>query len=253
VRHWDVGLATGYTKQLRRAAATAGRRGRQYLRANAPDWMKQAFGPIALHTDMLLADHGIFRSIYLHHHPLDGQAARAAQPTPGQIKRMARAGVKTIINLRGDRVCGSYWLETQACERHGITLVNYVMRSRAAPRPDEIRGALEVFQRVEYPMVLHCKSGADRAGLMSVLYLFLYKGVPLEEARKQLSLKFGHIKQAETGVLDLFFDTYLAANARAPIDFWVWLDTVYDADALKAEFKTSRFADRFVNSILRRE
>ena len=55
-------------------------------------------------------------------------------------------------------------------------------------------------------MLMHCKSGADRAGLMSVLYRFLHEGVPLKEATQELSLKYGHFRQADTGILDYFFE-----------------------------------------------
>lgn len=246
-------VSQSLTKQMRRKVARVGDAGRHFLAARSPDWAKRAFGPMALHADMLLTDHGIFRAAYLNRHRLDEHAQRAAQPTPGQIARLGRAGIKTIVNLRGARFCGSYALETEACDRAGITLVSYVLRSRAAPRPDEIRGAVDLLARIEYPMLLHCKSGADRAGLMSVLYLWLHRGVPLEIAKKQLSWKYGHIRQAQTGVLDHFFESYLASNRESPIDFWVWLDTVYDPDALKAEYVSSKFADRLVDGILRRE
>ena len=59
-------------------------------------------------------------------------------------------------------MCGSYWLERAACERHGIKLVNFQVRSRAAPSKQELRAIRELFDRVEYPMLMHCKSGADR-------------------------------------------------------------------------------------------
>ena len=64
-------------------------------------------------------------------------------------------------------------------------------------------------------MLMHCKSGADRAGLMSVLYRFLHEGVPLKEAKKELSLKYGHIRQAHTGILDYFFETLPRGQRRA--------------------------------------
>ena len=52
--------------------------------------------------------------------------------------------------------------------------------------------------------MMHCKSGADRAGLMAALYLLIAKQ-PAREAVKQLTWKYGHVKQAKTGVLDAFF------------------------------------------------
>src|SRR5690606_15612806 len=99
--------------------------------------------------------------------------------------------------------------EQEACRRYGIELVNYKVRSRAAPSRAEVKGALELFDSIQYPMLMHCKSGADRAGLMSVLYRHLKEGVPLAEAKQELSWRFGHIRQADTGILDYFFERYL--------------------------------------------
>src|SRR6056297_1618611 len=43
-------------------------------------------------ANMLLADHGIFRLIYPNYHWLSPRAARAAQPSPGLIRRFAAEG-----------------------------------------------------------------------------------------------------------------------------------------------------------------
>ncbi len=244
---------TAPTKRARRAVAQLNQAARRAAIDHAPNWAKRWFGPIALHADMLLVDHGFLRAVYLNRHRIDADAWRAAQPTPGQIKRLAKRGVRTIVNLRGTRECGSYFLEKRACEEAGINFVTYRVRSRAAPTREEIHGAIKLFGEIEYPMLMHCKSGADRVGLMSVLYLFAHRGVPIEQAVKQLSLRFGHIRQAQTGVLDYFFERYMADNAKSPIDFLTWVDTVYDPDAVKAEFKSSGFADALVNRVLRRE
>jgi protein tyrosine/serine phosphatase len=183
-----------------------------------------------------------------------GPAAwRAAQPTPGQIKRWARGGLKTVVNLRGERMCGSYYLETAACREAGLALVNYQMRSRAAPSRAELIGAREVLNRIAYPALIHCKSGADRAGLMSVLYRHVREGWPIEKAVAELSLKFGHIRQANTGVLDHFFACYIAENKERPIDFYEWVETAYDPDTVKQSFQSKRWADRLVDGVLRRE
>lgn len=241
------------TKRARRAVTEANRAARRAMLEGSPGWAKSAFGPLALHLDMLFVDHGIFRAAYLNRHQLDAHAMRSAQPTPGQIRRLAAGGLKTIVNLRGERECGSFWLEEQACREAGIELVSYRVRSRAAPTPAEVLGARDLFNELEYPILMHCKSGADRAGLMSVLYLFLHRGVPLETAVKQLSLRYGHIRQAETGVLDYFFERYMAANREKPIAFIDWLTTVYDPDEVKVSFRSNGIADRLVNGILRRE
>jgi protein tyrosine/serine phosphatase len=240
-------------KRVRRTIKRATLGWRQSIADNAPDWMRRSLGPFASYADSIIVDHGVFRFIYLNRHQLSPKAWRSAQPAPHQIKALARKGIRTIVNLRGERLCGSYWLEREACQRYGIKLVNFQIRSRAAPTREEIKAARDLFERIEYPVLLHCKSGADRAGLMSVLYRFLKEGEPLEQARRELSLRYGHIRQAETGILDYFFDRYLADNARRPMAFFDWLDRVYDPIELRRSFHANSFASQVVNLILRRE
>ncbi len=243
-----------FAKPLRSALKRVGVSARRGAVAHAPDWLKRSLGPVVSYLDMLFVDHGIFRVIYLNKHRIAGTDGwRAAQPTPHQVARLARSGVKTIVNLRGERLCGSYWLETAACARHGVKLENFQVRSRAAPTRAELHGARDLFERIEYPMLMHCKSGADRVGMMSTLFLHVRHGVPIAEATAQLSLKYGHIRQADTGVLDHFFECYLDYNDKTPIKFFDWVDTVYDPQEVGQTFNANGFANRIVNSVLRRE
>jgi protein tyrosine/serine phosphatase len=221
--------------------------------ADAPQWLRNIAGTPATWADMLFIDHGVVRVVYLNKHSLSQNAWRSAQPAPHQIKAAAKAGIKTIVNLRGERVCGSYWLEKAACARYGVQLVNCQVRSRAAPSKQELRDAKAMFDRVEYPILMHCKSGSDRAGLMSVLYKHLKLGMPIAEAKRELSLRYGHIRQSDTGVLDVFFERYLSDTANRPMDFYEWVETVYDPVELKASYVASGWANRLVNGILRRE
>jgi protein tyrosine phosphatase (PTP) superfamily phosphohydrolase (DUF442 family) len=241
------------TKQWKRAVKRATMGWRHQLIARSPPWLRRTAGVPAQWLDMLLLDHGLFRLFYLNKHPLSPDAWRSAQPAPHQIAAAARSGIKTILNLRGERVCGSYWLEQAACERHGVKLVNYQVRSRAAPSREEIRGARAVLDQIEYPILLHCKSGADRAGLMSVLYRHVKLGEPIADAKRELSFKYGHIRQSDTGVLDAFFERYLSDNAKTPMPFFEWVETVYDPDEVKSTFVAKGWANRIVNDLLRRE
>jgi protein tyrosine/serine phosphatase len=218
-----------------------------------PPWMRRASAVPVSYADMLLVDHGIFRLAYLNSHRMSDKAWRSAQPAPYQLRGFAKAGVRTVVNLRGIRDCGSFWLEQRACQKYGMKLVNFQIRSRAAPSRAELWGAKRLFEEIEYPVLMHCKSGADRAGLISVLYRHLHEGVPMEEAKKELSFKYGHIRQAHTGILDYFFERYIAYNAVSPMPFFQWVDTVYDPDELRRTFRSKGWANRIVDSVLRRE
>jgi protein tyrosine/serine phosphatase len=216
---------------------TPGRR--RWLVAPSAPWMRGALGPVAAYLDMLFVDHGVLRLIYLNRHRLGERAWRSAQPAPNQIRALARHGIRTIVNLRGERQCGSYRLERDACRRYGIDLVDFKIRSRIAPRREDLKKARDLFECIQYPMLIHCKTGADRVGLMSVLYLFLKEGVPIEQARKQLSLRYGHLRQSRTGILDYFFERYLEDTTRRPMPFFEWVDTVYDPEELERAFQAA--------------
>lgn len=240
-------------KSARRAVRRVTSEVRRGVVDHSPPWVRRVFGGPAAFLELMLVDHGIFRLVYLNRHRISPEAWRAAQPAPHQIAAIARSGVRTVLNLRGPRDCSSYRLEQVACERHGLKLANYQVRSRAAPSVAEVMGAAALFDQLEYPILMHCKSGADRAGLMSALYCHFRLGQPIEIAKRQLSLRFGHIRQADTGILDYFFERYLADSANRPMSFVDWLHTVYDADELKRTYHSSGWANRLVDSILRRE
>ncbi|MEZ5900270.1 MAG: sulfur transferase domain-containing protein [Hyphomicrobiaceae bacterium] len=220
---------------------------------NAPDSLRGRISPALCYFEMLIVDYGIVRILYNNRHRISQDAWRSAQPAPHQIRDAARKGIKTVINLRGDQSFGTTWLEQRACQQNGVSLVNFKLRSRAAPSREELHAIRDLFASIEYPVLIHCKSGADRAGLMSVLYRHVREGLPIEKAKHELSFKYGHIRQADTGVLDYFFERYLADNARQPIDFWDWVDTRYDAEEVNRSFKAKPLANRLVNTILARE
>lgn len=202
---------------------------------------------------MLLIDYGLVRTVYNNRHRVGRDAWRSAQPAPHHIAWAGRRGIKTVINLRGEQSYGTRWLEQQACARHGLTLVDLTLRSRAAPSLAEFQAMKDVLAKAEYPILVHCKSGADRAGLMSVMISHLHDGQPIREALKQLSLRYGHVRSADTGVLDAVFHRYLADEARTGIAFWDWVETVYDAREVNSTFKARGWANRLVNNILNRE
>jgi uncharacterized protein (TIGR01244 family) len=238
---------------IRKAWKRANKRARHALATKSPAWVRRRLGPTGLRFDMLVLDLGALRTIYPNTHAIDNHVWRSAQPTPGQIHAWAKRGIKTVVNLRGAQVSGSYALEKQACAEAGVKLIDFQVRSRAAPSREELRAVRDLFDRVDYPILMHCKSGADRAGLMGVLYRHLKLGHPIEVALQELSWKFGHVRNADTGVLDAFFERYLSDTAKQPMAFFDWVENIYDADELKRTFHASSWANRLVNGVLRRE
>lgn len=202
---------------------------------------------------LLWTDHGVLREIYQNFHWLSPEMARSNQPSPTQIHAYAKAGLRSIINLRGEDDSGVYLLEREACAAVGIDLINFRVKSREAPARDVVLGARAVFERLRYPALLHCKSGADRAGIMSALYCHFRRAQPIEQAMQQLSLRYGHVRQGKTGVLDFFFAEAIGECARHGISFTQWVETLYDSRATNARFVSQWWANVLVDKVLRRE
>lgn len=210
--------------------------------------------------DLMLADHGVLRLFYSNTHEVaPGRVWRSFQPSPADLRRWKRRGVKTVVNLRGDKPSGHFFLEEDACAALGLKLVAFRLFSRDAPSRETLHAAQTLFDEIEYPALFHCKSGADRAGLMAALYLFLHEGRPLDQAMRQLSFRFGHVRHGKTGIIDYVFDKYLA-HARAKNldlssakDFFDWVDGIYDPAAAKAEFIGSWWGNLLTERVLRRE
>lgn len=204
-------------------------------------------------ANTIFVDHAFFRLVYLNLHRLSPRAWRAAQPLPHQISRLARRGLRSVVTLRGGKSFGSLPLEIEACKAADIHFETFRLRSRAAPTREEIEGAVALFQRLEYPVLFHCKSGADRAGMMSALFLALHEGEPVSVARKQLSLRYGHFRQSKTGILDAFFDSYLADHPDEQVPLLDWVRNDYDSDALTQAFSSGGIGDFLIEKVLRRE
>lgn len=219
-------------------------------------WDRPLGGPVdraKAWAHMLFADHGIFRLVYANRARVTGELWRSSQPSPGQIARFAREGVRTVVNLRGGREHGSWPLERDACLRHGLTLVDLVLRSREAPSREALHEAARLFETLDYPAMVHCKSGADRAGLFAALYLILRHGKRVAEARGQLSPAYGHFRHAKTGILDAFLDAFERDGEARSLSLLEWTEQVYDPETLARGFRTRMWSTLLADRLIRRE
>ncbi len=207
------------------------------------------------YADMIWNDHAYLRIGFRNAHWVGPDLVRTNQPWPFQLKRWRGRGVRTVINLRGGGyMTGAYVLEREACARLGLEMVDFAVASREAPTPAQVAGARAMFQTIAYPALMHCKSGADRAGLMSVLYAHFHLGQPLRQALGQLSLRTLHVRQGETGVLDYVFGRYLQDAEPQGLGFLEWVQSpAYDPKSLRADFKAGRLGSVLTERLLRRE
>lgn len=206
------------------------------------------------YLNYLWQDHAYLRVGFKNAHWVSPELVRTNQPWPFQLKWWRDRGIKTVINLRGGFDASFYALEKEACERLGLNLVDFVITSREAPSKLRVRNAKIMFDTIEYPALMHCKSGADRAGIMSVLYRHFRLGESISEAMAQLHIKYLHVKAGKTGVLDYVFERYLAEAEPKGIEFLDWVESdAYDPDKIKADFRAAWWGTALTEKLLRRE
>lgn len=211
-------------------------------------------GRLKTDLDYLWNDHAYLRLGFSNAHWISEELVRTNQPWPFQLKRWAGRGIRTVVNLRGGFDASFHALEKDACERHGLILRDFTITSREVPSRERVLGAKALFESLEYPALMHCKSGADRAGIMGVFYLHFRKRLPIREAMAQLSLRYLHMKAGLTGVLDYVFESYLAEGEPAGMSFIEWVESpMYDPAGMKATFRANWWGTLLTEKLLRRE
>ena len=215
-------------------------------------------GDIAHHrtrawSDSLLVDHAVFRVVWDNWAAVEpGVLYRCNHPTPARLKQArARYGVRTLINLRGHRQCGSDALSRDAARRLGLTHIDAPLESRGAPHRDRILRLAGIFETMQTPALMHCKSGADRTGLAAGLFVLL-RGGTAAAALRQLSWQHGHFSHSRTGILDAFFAHYQSV-AEGRMGFLDWVRDEYDEAALRRGFVAQGLASFINDRVLARE
>lgn len=200
-------------------------------------------------VDSLLVDHGALRMVWTNFAAVSpGRLYRSNHPTPGGLARMVRRyGVRTVVNLRGTSVNGSDALSREAAARLGVAFVDAPLSSGIPPSRERLLGLIAAFRGAAEPVLVHCKSGADRAGFAAGVFHLLNGGTSAD-ALAQLSLRHGHLRGSRAGILDAFFLAY-RREAEGRLEFEAWVADGYDPATLRREIRPSRLA-RFVHDRL---
>lgn len=161
------------------------------------------------------------------HAVLAGRVYRTAQLSgPALASHLRDKQIRTVINLRGH--CPDlewYRNEAEAIVAAGASQEDITLSANRLPAPVELRRLIEVLDRSQYPVLLHCKQGADRTGLASAVVLLLYTDASLRRARMELWPHRGHFPVARTVAMDDFFDRYerwLGGKPHTPERFREW-------------------------------
>lgn len=102
------------------------------------------------------------------------------QPTAEQVEAMAEAGVKTVIDLRGESESRGYD-EAATMAAAGLRYVAIPVTRETMSVASTFESFLEIFQTAEKPLLVHCASG-NRVGALYYAYLVAEKKMSREAA-----------------------------------------------------------------------
>jgi protein tyrosine phosphatase (PTP) superfamily phosphohydrolase (DUF442 family) len=178
------------------------------------------------------------------HTVVPGLVYRCAQPSGTQLEKwIDRYGIRTVVNLRGCAPPWPWYLdECRAAHRADVALEDVCMSAGRFPPVAELRRLVDILDRSAYPILLHCRQGADRTGLVAAVVLLLHDGSSFEEARRQMSIRFGHVALGRPANLDRFLELYAEwlcdeKREHSPAAFREWLaaDTCPGDDRCRLE------------------
>src|SRR5215203_2546539 len=108
---------------------------------------------------------------------------RGSQPLADQLIQLKTLGIKTVIDLRQDRV-------EQACEwarAAGLQYVNIPLRTKRAANEEQTKYFLKlVNDQANWPVYVHCKGGRHRTGEMTAVYRITRDGWSADQAYEEM-------------------------------------------------------------------
>ncbi len=112
----------------------------------------------------------------------NGKICRSAQPEyPRGYDTFKQQGGKTVINLRND------WDERQAVKKAGLTPVWFRLDPGEPPPLEDIERIVKtIADSANQPVLVHCKLGQDRTGLVIASYRIIEDRWTYKQAYEEL-------------------------------------------------------------------
>jgi predicted protein tyrosine phosphatase len=163
-----------------------------------------------------------------------GSIYRCAQLSGAALEHIVKAhGIRTVINLRGCCEPVPWYMEQcRILSRLDVSQEDLGCSAGRLPSVYTVRELVRILDQTEYPILVHCHRGIDRTGLVVAVAQLLHTDISLDDARANLSLRFGHLSLGKTGNMDRFFDLYeewLQATGRqhSRAAFRQWIEKEY--------------------------
>jgi hypothetical protein len=159
---------------------------------------------------------------------------RSGLPSVVELERYVRDyGICSVVNLRG--VCDDdplYREEHTAARRLGLLMLDLGLWAGRPPPRRKMYRLLDALDHCPAAILVHCSHGGDRTGLAAAMAVLLHTDANLAQARKELSIWYGHNPYGGAICMDHVLDRYeewlhKEGETHSPQEFRRWLRTAY--------------------------
>ena len=112
-------------------------------------------------------------------HKVNDSIYRSEQPNSNEFLQLEKMGIKSVLNLRNDKSDTSLLQLTNLnYNQIKIVTVNF--------SDSEIIEALKIIKNAPKPLLIHCKHGADRTGVVTAMYRIIFEDWATKKAIDEL-------------------------------------------------------------------
>ena len=120
---------------------------------------------------------------------IDEGIYRGAQPTAEDLRLLKKSGFRTVVSFRHEK--NVIERERKETEALGMNYVSLPWRIQFHPRTEVMESFLELMgQKEKAPFFIHCRRGAERAGVADAVYRRYYQKLSYEEAYRKATEGF---------------------------------------------------------------
>jgi undecaprenyl-diphosphatase len=173
--------------------------------------MKRKIKVVVLFCTLLLllpASYYVYENITGNFHVItQGEAYRSAQLDKNQFKHYIKQySIKSVLNLRGENADEQwYGDEVNICSSLGIAHYDVKLSAISEPEESDALEVVKIFKSAPRPILIHCQAGADRSGLVAAMWKVVVDGETKADAKKQMSILYGHLPFGRTQAMDRFY------------------------------------------------
>lgn len=123
-----------------------------------------------------------------------GRVYRSARPRGGLREWIRAYQLASILNLCGGSQADAWYAsEIQVARELEVAFYDLPLSAIRRPTRRELLILIDLLGQCRYPLLIHCKSGSDRTGMATALYLLVGRGEAPDRAIRAFSIGYGHV------------------------------------------------------------